>query len=115
MNYIFIKEKPGIIVKLILNDIFFIKANKDYCEIHIKDKRYVIHSTLGNIEELLPSNFYKCQRSYIVNLDKIISVNDNDVITLEDNREISFSSNNKNELLDKLNYIKWNQIQKQKI
>ncbi len=58
-----------------VNDVAYCKAAGDYVEIFLTNQSQSLFSgTLKSIEEQLPSTFLKVHRSYIVNLDEVISV-----------------------------------------
>ncbi|KGJ90977.1 LytR/AlgR family response regulator transcription factor [Colwellia psychrerythraea] len=55
--------------------ITYCKAAGDYVEIHLNNQQQSLYSgSLKSIESLLPSTFMKVHRSYIVNLDYILSI-----------------------------------------
>ncbi len=74
-----LKTKNGII-RIPINDISFIESNNSKCTLHTTDgKKYVLYKTLNEIEhELTDKRFLRCHRSYIVNMNYIISV-ENDI------------------------------------
>jgi DNA-binding LytR/AlgR family response regulator len=73
-GYIFIKEGTRL-VRIELDDIFYVMGLKNYVSIYTKSQRIVSLLTMKEIEEILPSHrFARVHRSYFVALDKIISV-----------------------------------------
>lgn len=73
-EYIFIKSDQKL-QKVHYNDILFIEALADYVKIHTPDKRYITLQTMKNMEEKLPEKYFKrVHRSFIVSLDKIMSI-----------------------------------------
>ncbi len=73
-GYIFIKEGTRL-VRIELDDIYYIMGLKNYVSIYTKSQRIVSLLTLKEIEEILPLHrFARVHRSYFVALDKIISV-----------------------------------------
>jgi DNA-binding LytR/AlgR family response regulator len=73
-DYIFIKSDQKL-QKVSYNDILFIEALADYVKIHTPEKRYITLQTMKNMEEKLPDKYFKrVHRSFIVALDKIISI-----------------------------------------
>jgi len=73
-GYIFIKESTRL-VRLELDDIYYVMALKNYVSIMTKSHRIVSLQTMKQMEELLPSHrFIRVHRSYFVAFDKIISV-----------------------------------------
>jgi two-component system, LytTR family, response regulator len=94
------------LVKIIFNDITHIEGLKDYIKIFIttQTRPILTKSTLKGIEERLPANFMRVQKSYIVNLQKIQSIR-NHRITI-DKFDIPVSDTNMEDLLNSINYQK---------
>ncbi len=92
------------LIKINMPDIFFIEAKGDYINIKTKAKNYLVHSTMKKIAEKLPDAlFLKVHRSYIINLTKIIDIEDNSVL-IEKN-VIPVSRSSKPELIKRLNLL----------
>ncbi|WP_369047705.1 response regulator [Tenacibaculum sp. UWU-22] len=69
----FIKNK-NIYCKILIKNITYIKSDNVYLEIHtINNKKHILRSTLKNIILKLPNNFYKCNKSYIININYLDS------------------------------------------
>ncbi|TXE12246.1 LytR/AlgR family response regulator transcription factor [Algoriphagus aquimarinus] len=99
-EYIFLKVEYQL-VKVMLKDIAYVEAYKDYVKVHLLSKPNPILSltSLKSMEELLPADkFMRVHRSYIVALDHIDSVSKN-VIQIEKNH-ISVSDNYKEAFLE---------------
>lgn len=78
-EWIFIKADHKL-VKIILKDIVYIEALKDYLRIHLSaSERYVTYSTMKDMEKELPDYFYRIQRSYIINTNHVKSIYGNTV------------------------------------
>ena len=58
--------------------ILYIEKDGNKCMVVTKDKVYSSTKTLDSLLHELPNNFRKCHRSYIVNENKIISINKKD-------------------------------------
>lgn len=59
-------------IKVCINDILYIEAERNYCKIHCKDKEHLLVMTLKDIEEKLTNNnLMRIHRSFIVNLSHI--------------------------------------------
>lgn len=100
---VFIKENK-VLRKLLLKDIYWLEAKGDYVKIYLADKYYIIHSTLKNLEEKLPSsNFLRVHRSFVIATDKIEYIEDN--VVYLNNTPIPISDSNKSELIQKLNFL----------
>lgn len=98
---IFIKEKNQF-SRLEKAKILFVEAYGDYVNIYTSQKKYTIHSTMKNIEnKLAENNFMRIHRSYIVNLDKIDTLDEN-LVFVEQNM-LPIGGSYKNRLIKKLN------------
>jgi DNA-binding LytR/AlgR family response regulator len=92
------------LVKIALPKIYFIEAKGDYINIKTANKSYIVHSTLKNIEDKLPENtFLKIHRSYIINIEEIVDIEDNSVLIQKS--VIPISRSKKNELMKRLNLL----------
>lgn len=92
------------LVKIHIPDIYLIEAKGDYINIKTEGKNYIVHSTLKKIENKLPSQtFIKVHRSYIINFNKIIDIEDNSVLIKQD--IIPVSRSNRGELMRRLNLL----------
>jgi DNA-binding LytR/AlgR family response regulator len=73
-GYIFVKVETKM-VRVELDDILFIEGLKNYVSIYTKSHRIVTLQVMKQLEEILPSNrFMRVHKSYIVALDKINSI-----------------------------------------
>ncbi|MFL0204751.1 LytR/AlgR family response regulator transcription factor, partial [Tenacibaculum maritimum] len=53
---------------------------KDYIKVYIEEGNYIVHKSLTNILEKLPSQkFLRIHRSYIISLEKVKSIEGNSV------------------------------------
>lgn len=64
---------PGGFDVIVVSDILYVKADQNYCDIHMVDKsKKVVSATLKNIEERLPDTFFcRIHHGYIINLNKV--------------------------------------------
>lgn len=66
------------VIKVIYAEILFIEALQKYVRIHTANERIVTLMSMSQLEETLPqAKFIRIHRSYIVNLDKIESIEGN--------------------------------------
>ena len=92
------------LIKIDLPSICLIEAKGDYILIKTETKNYTVHSTLKKIEDKLPDDFFlKVHRSYIINIKKIIDIEDNSVLIAKD--VIPVSRSNRPELMKRLNLL----------
>ncbi|MDH7911322.1 LytTR family DNA-binding domain-containing protein [Winogradskyella sp. SYSU M77433] len=92
------------LIKIDIPSIYLVEAKGDYIQIKTEEKNYTVHSTLKKIEDKLPDSlFLKIHRSYIINVDKIIDIEDNSVLIKKD--VIPVSRSNRPELMKRLNLL----------
>jgi two-component system, response regulator PdtaR len=77
---IFIKQNYQF-VKFSLNEILYLEADNIYTNINTSNKKYVIRQSIGNVHERLPvKNLIRVHRSFVVNISKIDSFNEYEVM-----------------------------------
>jgi two-component system response regulator LytT len=92
------------LIKIDLPSIYLIEAKGDYIKIKTDTKDYLVHSTLKKIEEKLPGwLFLKIHRSFIINIKKIIDIEDNSVLIKKD--VIPVSRSKRPELMKRLDLL----------
>ncbi|MBQ0733839.1 LytR/AlgR family response regulator transcription factor [Aquimarina celericrescens] len=92
------------LIKINIPTINLIEAKGDYILIKTETQNYTVHSTLKKIEEKLPDDlFLKVHRSYVINIKKIIDIEDNSVLIAKD--VIPVSRSNRPELMKRLNML----------
>jgi len=92
------------LIKIDIQSIFLVQAKGDYIYLKTDNKNYTVHSTLKKIEEKLPDHmFLKIHRSYIININKIIDIEDNSVLIEKD--VVPVSRSNRPELMKRLNLL----------
>ncbi len=91
-------------VKVCINDILFIEAERNYCKIHCKDKEHLLVTTLKDLEEKLTSNnLLRIHRSFIVNLSHIDEIAMSHVVIAK--KAIPLSTELKKQLLQRIQKI----------
>ena len=73
-----------------LSQITYIEAQKQYVLIQTVSKSYRMKCSLADMENQLDEYFYKCQRSFIVNLRYVTRIN-GDCVTLKNGAEVPIS------------------------
>lgn len=93
------------LVKLNIDEISVIVAKGDYILIKLDKKdNLIVHTTLKRIKEKLPSNiFTQVHRSYIVNLKKIVDIEESTIVVNRD--VIPISKSNRAPLMEKLDIL----------
>ena len=71
---VFVKHHDKML-KISIQDIYYIEAERNYCRIFSKDREFLLVMTLKDIDEKLPlEHFIRIHRSFIVNLSHIDEV-----------------------------------------
>lgn len=78
-DHIFIRS-DGKFFRISFSDIIYIEGMKDYLKIHTPDHVIITHQTMGDMENILPTNqFIRIHKSYIVAIAHIKAVFGNSV------------------------------------
>lgn len=76
---IFIRHQ-GQMVKLLLQDILYVEADRNYCHLITDKKGYVLTTTLKDMQMKLPASlFVRVHRSFVVNIAKLEVLSENHV------------------------------------
>ncbi|OQP50023.1 DNA-binding response regulator [Niastella koreensis] len=82
-GYIFVKVETRM-VRIELDDILFVEGLKNYVSINTKTQKFISLQTMKQLEETLPHNrFVRVHKSFIIALDKISSI-ERQEITIQD-------------------------------
>jgi len=86
--------------------IVLVKADRSYSELHMDNEVMVISKNIGVVDQMLQgAGFFRCHKSYIINLSKVVeySRKDGGHILLTNEAEVPVSKERKKDLLSKLN------------
>jgi DNA-binding LytR/AlgR family response regulator len=79
VDYIFIKQDSRLL-KILFSHIRYIEAEKDFSMVFLEDRKILAGMHLKLFESMLPDSlFMRVHRSFIINVDKINSINGNTV------------------------------------
>lgn len=100
---IFVRDKDRM-VKLALEEILYVEADRNYCKISTKAKSYMLSIPLAKFEAKMTSeSFMRIHRSHSVNIKAIDQLNDNYVFI--NGKSLAISKSYKEELSKKLNLV----------
>jgi len=100
---IFVRHKEKM-VKIFIEDILYIEANRNYCNLYTPNKEYVLATSLRVMEDKLSARqFLRVHRSFMVNLTHIDEVAENHVLVAE--KAIPLSPVFREELLKRIQTI----------
>jgi DNA-binding LytR/AlgR family response regulator len=79
-NESIVLKNKGMITRFLIKDIDYIESYSDYVKIYVKKEPLLYLFTLKEIISKLPPNkFVQIHRSYVVNIEKIMSINENKI------------------------------------
>lgn len=104
-DILFVKSNSRL-VKVKSSDIYFVEALKDYVVINTATTRYTIHATMKDIEKKLSAlEFVRVHRSFIVRIDKIVAIEQPNLILEDDKKLIPIGGSYKDALSKCLNIV----------
>jgi len=102
---VFVKSNSRL-VKVKTSEILFVEALKDYVVINTSDAKYTIHSTMKDIQNKLANKeFQRIHRSYIVRLDKIVAIEQPNVVIEGGKKLLPIGGSYKEELFQRINLV----------
>lgn len=107
-NCVFIKDINSSLVRLYFEEILWIEALENYIMIITEKDKYTVHFTMKSIESQFPdSSFMRIHRSYIVNLQKIVAIDDSNVYVdyLGKRRPVPLAKGMRDNLMNKIKII----------
>jgi len=100
-DYFFVKNEArgNKVIRIKYDEIVYIEASQNYVTIHLSNKSHLIYLTMKEVEDFLPSDrFIRVHKSYVINEQKITSI-DGNKICLDDKYTILYSISYKKDLL----------------
>ena len=102
---LFIRHKNQL-VKVLLKDILYAEADRNYCKVHTEKQTYLLSVPLRNIESQLPDDtFIRVHRSYVVNLHKIDAISENHEYLTIHSHQVPIARRSKEEVVKRLKMI----------
>lgn len=86
--------------RLSYEQLFYMEAMGDYAKVFTSQGRLVVKETLRALEQRLPESFFRCHRSYIVNMEHVRKLSGNRILLSEG--EVPVGAAYKAEFLEKL-------------
>lgn len=102
---IFVKSNSRL-VKVKATNILFVEALKDYVVINTTEAKFTIHSTMKDIQrKLSQKDFQRIHRSYIVRLDKIMAIEQPNLVIEGGKKLLPIGGSYKEELFQRINLV----------
>lgn len=103
-DHIFIKNDNSFI-RIPIDDILFLHADRSYCNIVTNDKTYVQSVSMNHVfEQINHKDFVRIHRSHVVNINKVTAIEGNMVRIGQHSLEMSKGM--KDELMSRLTFLK---------
>ena len=103
--HLFVKSNSRL-VKVNTKEICYIEALKDYVIIFTSSAKYTVHSTMKDIDSKLnQKEFMRMHRSFIVRIDKIIAIEQGNLVVEPANKLIPIGGSYKDDLEARLNFV----------
>jgi DNA-binding LytR/AlgR family response regulator len=100
---IFVRHNE-VMVKIIIDDMLYLEADRNYCQVYTKSNNYLLVNTLKNMEDKLPpQHFQRIHRSFIVNIKHVNEVAQNHITV--GNKILPLSKELRKDLLDRLQLV----------
>lgn len=85
-----ILQTRGVMNKVLIKDIQYIEVRKKELTVHTKEENYVVKNSMEKLEkELKRYNFFRCHKSYLINIDHIQAICKNTVTIYNDEIPVS--------------------------
>ena len=105
-NQSFFIKKKNKLEKVNIDDIYYLESDGHYCKVYTSSEMYYIRKTMKDMIAKLPSTrFVQCHRSYIVNVDRVKSVDLEDDCLIMEERKVPLSRREKDNILGRLNLL----------
>lgn len=99
---IYVKAE-GRYIRVPYDSILYIENMADYVKIVTTNQTFVVYTTMKSLEEKLSNQFLRVHRSYIIHLEKIVDIEESNLVVAS--KVIPISRANKAELMNRLNLL----------
>lgn len=104
-DFIFLKSRRKL-HRIKITEIFYLEADGRHTQVHTIDKKFLIRLTLKEMTDKVNNgNFIQSHRSFVVNMDKIKTIDLEDSVIILDNMHIPISRREKDKVLEKLDWV----------
>jgi len=104
-DYLFVRADYKI-NKIRISDIYYIESKKDYVNIHTSKNVFTVHSSMKEMDKNLNNPLLqRIHRSYIINIDKILSIKYPDLVIEDKMKTLSIGGLYRKSLFNKLNIL----------
>lgn len=102
----FMVRQNGMLQRVLVKDILYISVEGNYTTLHTEDRRFVVKTSLRKVfEGLDPERFMWIHKSYVIQLDRIRSIDTSSHLVKIGKFTLPLGRNYKNEVLDRFSRI----------
>ena len=76
-------------IKVSASDIFYVEGLKDYVIFQLEKEKHIVYKKMKELEEILKPDFMRVHHSFIVNVNHIKKIEDNQIYILDQRISIS--------------------------
>jgi DNA-binding LytR/AlgR family response regulator len=88
-EYFFVKSN-GKFERVAFNDILYVESMQNYVLIHLPGQKLIVYMTLAGLEaQLPPRRFMKVHKSFVVSIEQVTSIENNEIIIRQSRIPIS--------------------------
>ena len=103
-DHIFVRN-DNTFVRISINDIVFLLAERSYCKIVTEDNAYIQSVSMNHVfDQINNKNFVRIHRSHVINISKITAI-DGNMVKLG-KHEVEMSISMREELIGRLTFLK---------
>ena len=104
-THFFIKTRQRL-EKVAIADVLFLEADGHYCQVHTEDKKFLVRTAMAELAKRLPPElFLQTHRSFLVNIEKVESVDLQESVIILGKKHVPMSKRNKDVVLKRLDWI----------
>ncbi|HLT74768.1 MAG TPA: response regulator [Ohtaekwangia sp.] len=104
-DFVFLRTDNQVFVKVRIDDILFLRAERAYCDVVCADKTYTLSNSMNQVAEQIGSSFLiRIHRSYMANVNHITGFDGN--VVRVGNHELQMSKEMKNDVMAQLRFIR---------
>lgn len=104
-DYIFVKtESKGKYIKVDMKDTIFIESMKNYVSIYTQSQRIVTYASMKEMESILPEQFIRVHKSYIISMDYLEAIDGNQLFFQKMKYMVPIGEKYKKDFFVKLNH-----------
>jgi DNA-binding LytR/AlgR family response regulator len=78
-DYFFVKSN-GKYERVLFADLLYVESMQNYVVLHLPGQKLIVYMTLAGLEASLPPQFIRVHKSYLVSLDHVSAIDNNEIV-----------------------------------